>query len=521
MLRRIRAVAGLRRQDGGVHSRSFRWANRAAVFAVAGAASLAFPAANWWWLGWVGLVPILVLIARSPTRREAMTRSWLAGAAFLTALHYWLIPFVGWFTIPVAAFVGLFWLPLGLAAWSFLRSGLERWRQGAALVVVPSVWVLIEWARSWEYFAGSWGLWGLTQWQIGPVIQAAALGGVWLLSFLLVAVNVALAQALLSPARGAGRLVALATAAAIPVIMVTAGLLRPDPPVSETLKVAGVQPGAFDTARERFAGHLAMTEQLEPSTFDVVVWGQSSVAIDPFANPDVDEAIRAAAAAAGTDVFVNVDARSGEGITKSTMQYTPDGPVATYDKRRLVPFGEYIPLRPLFGWVSGVTLAAEEDRLRGDAATTMTTAGVDVGPLISYESTFSDMRRELASIGAEVSVVQGASWTFQGSWAQPQQASFEAIRAVESGRPAVMVTVSGTSSAFDARGRQLAWVPADQEVAFVVEVPLSQEDTLYVRFGDWVVWFSLIVAAGAALTPVIRRVGMGSGQPRVRSEHGR
>ena len=78
------------------------------------AASLAFPAPNWWWMGWIGLVPILVLIARSPTRREALTRSWLAGAAFLTALHHWLIPHMGLFTLPVAAFVGLFWLPLGL-----------------------------------------------------------------------------------------------------------------------------------------------------------------------------------------------------------------------------------------------------------------------------------------------------------------------------------------------------------------------------------------------------------------------
>ena len=58
----------------------------------------------------------------------------------------------------------------------------------------------------------------------------------------------------------------------------------------------------------------------------------------------------------------------------------------------------------------------------------------------------------------------------------------------------------------DARGRRLAWVPADEQVAFVVAVPLSQEETPYVRFGDWVVWLSLGVAATAAAMPLVRRV---------------
>jgi apolipoprotein N-acyltransferase len=487
-----------------MHAVAQRWWARASVIALAAAASLAFPAANWWWLGWVGFVPILLLVARAPTRREAMLRSWLAGAGFLTALHYWLIPFVGVFTIPVAAAMGLFWLPLGLAVWSFLRPDVGQWRRLTAPVVVPAVWVAVEWARSWEYLGGSWGLWGLTQWRIGPVIQAAALGGVWLLSFMLLAVNVALAQAVL--ARGPERKVAVAAAVAIPLLMTLAGGLRGDPAVSGSLRIAGVQPGAFDSPRERFDGHLALTASLDPATFDVVVWGQSSVSLDPFGDPEVDAAIRSAAAAAGSDVFVNVDIRSGGRTTKSTMQYTPAGPVATYDKRRLVPFGEYIPLRPLLGWVSGVTEAAAADRVRGDEATTMTTAGTEIGPLISYESTFPGLRRELALLGADVTVVQGASWTFQGTWAQPQQASYEAIRAVESGRAAVLVAVSGTSAAFDARGRRLAWVPADEEVAFVVEVPLSREETPYVRFGDWVVWLSLGVAATAAAMPLARRV---------------
>jgi apolipoprotein N-acyltransferase len=481
-----------------------RWSIRVAAIVSGAAASLAFPAPAWWWWGWVGLVSVFSLIGWSPTRREALFRSWLGGAGLLAALHYWLIPNTGLFTVPAAALMGLFWLPLGMAIWAFLRPDVSGWRRWAGLAVVPSVWVLTEWARSWEYLGGTWGLWGLTQWQVGPVVQTAALGGVWLLSFLIVATNVALTSAMLSPGPRQRRLALVGVAAAIPVVMALGGAIRGEPEVVGTVRIAGVQAGVFEPLGERIAAHIELTETLDPSDYDVVVWGQSSVGLDPDQHPDVDEALRSLASTVGADVFVNVDADTGEGITKSTLQYTSEGPVASYSKRRLVPFGEYIPLRAVLGWIGDVSDAASQDRLRGGTAATMTSAGVEIGPLISYESTFPDLRRELARLGAEVTVVQGSSWTFQGTWAQPQQASFEAVRAVESGRPAVLVAVSGTSAAFDARGRRLAWVPADRQEAFVVEVPLSQEDTPYVRFGDWVIWLSAVVLAVVVVEEGVR-----------------
>lgn len=485
------------------------WMARLAAAALAGSASLAFPAPSWWWMGWVGLAPVFVLIAGSPSRREALLRAWLGGAVFLTVLHAWIIPFAGVLIVPLAAAMGLSWIPIGLAAWSFLRPEAGTARHRAGFVVVPAAWVLVEWARSWEYLGGSWGLWGSTQWRVEPVLQAAALGGVWLLSFLLVAVNIAVARLWLAR-EGGDRRLAVAVLVAIPALVVMGGTLRPDPAVSGSLRVAGVQPGVFDSARERLDGHLRLTESIQPGAQDIVVWGQSSVSFDPAVEPALDVALRDAARQAGADLLVNVDANSG---TKTTMQYTPDGPKATYDKRRLVPFGEYIPLRPLFGWLSGVTQAAEEDRVRGVGPVILSVDGVRIGPLISYESSFPDLRRQLARLDADVTIVQGASWTFQGSWVQPQQASYEAVRAVESGRPAVLVSVSGVSAAFDARGRRLAWIPADEETAFVVDVPLSREATPYVRIGDWVVWLSLLVAVTAALAAIRSRRSAAREQP--------
>jgi apolipoprotein N-acyltransferase len=484
-----------------------RWSARIAALALGGVLSLAFPEPGVWWLGWVGLAPILIVVARSPSRRESIFRGWLAGVGYLTALHYWVIPYTGIFTVLLAAFVGLFWLPLGLVCWWGLRAGTAPRRRIAALVVIPSVWVVIEAVRSWEYFGGTWGLLGLSQWQVETLLQGAALGGVWLLSFVMVAVNVALALVVLGDESTSKRLGHVALALMLPLLLVTYGSTRPESLSSGVVSVGGVQPGVFDDSASRLDAHVEEARALAgDDDVDFVVWGQTSVAYDPFLDENIGERLQAVRDLIGADLFVNIDARSEAGIVRTTVQYTADGPASeSYGKRRLVPFGEYIPLRPLFGWVSDFTQAATQDRIRGQGPVVMETAGVTIGPLISYESTFPDMRRELARLDVDLTIVQGGTQTFQGTWAQAQQASYEAVKAVASGRPAVLVAVSGVSAAFDSRGRLLLWYPADRVGTFLVDVPLAKEDTLYVRFGDWVIWLALAVVAVTIAPAMVRR----------------
>jgi apolipoprotein N-acyltransferase len=478
-----------------------RWAWRAAALVAGTAPSLAFPEADQWWLGFVGLVPVLLLIASAPDLREAVWRTGAGGAGFFAALHHWLIPQLGPFVVPAALLLGLTWVPVGIVAWWLLREPPGTARAAAALAVVPAVWVLTEVGRSWEMLGGSWGFLGATQWQVLPVLALAAVGGVWAVSALLVASNVAVVVAVRPGTPVRTRAGALGAGAVLVAATVVWGLARPDPTVDRTVVVAGVQPGLIHDPADRLRANETLSARVDPARANLVVWGQSSVGFDPEAEPEVRARLEGVADDLGLDVLVNVDARRPDGrISKTTTLVRPGvGLDDTYVKQRLVPFGEYIPLRPVFGWVADVTDAADEDRLPGADVTLIDAGGVVFGPIISYESTFPDLRRAVARLGAEMTVVQAASTTFQGSWAQPQQASYEAVRAVESGRPAVKVAVSGTSAGFDGRGRQLAWVPSDETGTFLVDVPLSQERTLYVRFGDWVPLLSLgiVVVAGA------------------------
>jgi apolipoprotein N-acyltransferase len=175
------------------------------------------------------------------------------------------------------------------------------------------------------------------------------------------------------------------------------------------------------------------------------------------------------------------------------------GVLATYDKIRLVPFGEYIPLRSVFGWLSSFTKAAAVNRVHGDRLVVMHAGRVAFAPLVCFESAFPDMSRDAVRAGARVLVFQTATTTFQGTWLPDQHASLAAVRAVETGRSAVQASLAGTTAAFDAQGRRLLWHPAATGVA-TVDLPLATRDTPFDRYGAWVPVLSAVAVAIAAIS---------------------
>jgi len=460
--------------------------------------ALAFPAPSWWWLAWFGLVPLLLVVRAAPTPWEASVRAWCGVAGFVLSTQYWLATSVGPLLVLLAIGLGALWLPWGWLAHRLLSAPVGVGRTVAALVVLPSAWVAAEVVRSWPWLGGPWASLGASQSNQPVTLASASLGGVWLTSFLLVAANTAVVAALVH--RDApGRIVALVSLVACAALGPAWYLLGPSPAGGPAVRVVLVQPGDIADSGERLAAGEALTATLAGQRPDLVVWGESSVGQDLAGHPEVLARLTELSRRVGADLLVNVDAPApGGGIYKSAVLIGEHGSLGSYQKTRLVPFGEYVPLRPLFGWITSHTKAAAEDRQRGRGPVVLRAGAVSVGPLVSYETLFPDLARREAQLGAALLVYQSSTSSFQGSWAQPQLAAEPAVRAVESGLPAVHVGLSGDSSAFDSRGRRLVWCPSGFRGVMVVSVPLGSNDTLYRRLGDWVPVMAFAILVGAA-----------------------
>ncbi|MFF4233049.1 apolipoprotein N-acyltransferase [Streptomyces sp. NPDC001820] len=508
------------------------WRGLAAVAAGA-LPALAFPEPSLWWLAYVALVPWMLLVRSAPTGRRAAVEGWLGGIGFVIAVHHWLIPSLHVFIVVIAALLGLMWGPWGWLVWSLLGGTPSPGRAAAALAIVPSGWLMIELARSWEGLGGPWGLLGATQWEVSPALRLASVGGVWLVSLLVLAVNTAVTVLVAVPhartaAVGGGLICALTTTAV--------WMWVPQPGQSGRARVAVVQPGVVDgmqSVERRFARSEELTRQLAGQNLDLVVWGESSVGSDLRERPDLAARLAVLSRAVGAELLVNVDARrraggtGPAGIYKSSVLVGPQGPTGDrYDKMRLVPFGEYVPARALLGWATSVGKAAGEDRLRGSRPVVMVLpgdGGLRLGPLVCFESAFPDMSRRLARDGAQLLIAQSATSSFQGSWAPEQHASLAALRAAESGRPMVHATLTGVSAVYGPEGERVGGpLGTESSTAAVYDIPLARGTTPYVRFGDWPVYGALAVLAALCATEgarSLRRPAPGPGEPPVHTTH--
>jgi apolipoprotein N-acyltransferase len=522
------------------------WSVRGVMLLCGALLVLTFPVANLGFLAWFGLVPGLVLIVRSPTAREGGVRAWWLGAGYLIAALYWMAPEIGPAVLLVGAVFGVLWVPFGVAAQKLLRPPLSWPRALAALVVVPSCWLLTEWLRSWQALGGPWAVFGASQWQHPAILALAAVGGVWLISFVLVLANVAIVLAIESLPRvgaavvpgaaprfglaGLGVAAALASVGAGPL----AFALTPPSPAVRQVTIAMVQPGVVsntslaDHASQTLTAELSRDGTIGGVRPDLIVWGESSINEDltlPKSHALLSQ-FEALSAEDGADLLVNQDTTvPGKGHEKWSVLVGPNGIKGIYIKTRLVPFGEYIPFRQQLGWLTKISKAASSNMIPGTGAhllyaTDREGRTLPIGDLICFESAFPDMARVDTDKGAQLIVYQSATSTFQGTWGPDQHASLGAVRAAETGRPVVQAALTGDTVAYDARGRLLAWMGQDGHGVVTVRLglPAASARTVYDRLGDYVPWAALAIVVAAALVMFAnsrglpgRRAGIGRG----------
>jgi len=573
-----------------VLARPFRYPVRWLAFLAGGVpAVLVFPGPSLSYLAWFALVPGMVLFTRAATTKEAVARGWWFGAGYLIAILQWMTPEIGPGVVLIGAVFGCMWSPFAIAVNRLLRPPASAWGALAALIVVPSCWLIPEWIRSYQGLGGPWGLYGASQWQHPAVLALAAIGGTWLVSVALLLANTglllvlgALRPALLTGApRSAAGTAATTVAAGSPVVAagspaVAAGpsagttataagpsagrrialgalgvaavaaaagsgplafaLTAPFPAV-RTVTIALVQPGDVQNPVQRVDASEALTKEFSANGAlaadhpNLIVWGESSVADDLTLDHGLLRQIEQLSAQDHAEILANQDStvpgpsdspsggsdsNSAGGQEKVAVLVSPSGIQGRYVKTRLVPFGEYIPFRNQLKWLTDISKAAPSNMIPGTGAHTLTVTTtpngkpLTIGVLICFESAFPDMSRVETDQGAQVIVYQSSTPTFQGTWGPDQHGSLGALRAAETGRPVVQAALTGDTVAFDARGRELAWLGQDGNgvVTVRLDLPAAADRTFYDQAGDYVMWTGVAITGLAALVLLARRRGI-------------
>ncbi|MER7759025.1 apolipoprotein N-acyltransferase [Streptomyces sp. NPDC097619] len=469
---------------------------------------LSFPPRPLWWLA----VPALALLAhtlygRRP--RAAFGRGLLAGLGFLLPLLVWTGEEVGPVPWLALTFVEALFIALGCVGIA-LVTRLPLWPVWAA-----AVWVAAEGLRARVPFGGfSWGKLAFGQ-ADGVFIPLVALGGTPLAGFAVALCGFGL-YALLRLARDTRRFSAVA--ALTVVLPIAAGLAaRPlvDASAEDGTATAAVIQGnvpraGLDFNSQRRAvldNHARRTEQLAADVAagrvphpDFVVWPENSSDLDPYTSPDAYEVIDRAVKAIGVPVSVGAVLAPETGPLRNTqILWDPvHGPTATYDKRQIQPFGEYIPMRSVARFFSSDVDRVRRDFGPGDKPGVFAMAGTRVGLVTCYEAAFDGRVRDTVRAGAQVISVPSNNATFGRTQMTYQQLAMDRVRAVEHGRTVLVPVTSGVSAVIRPDGRVVRQTEMFVPDALVAEVPLRSSLTPATRLGP-VPEYALFALAAAPL----------------------
>jgi len=423
----------------------------------------------------------------------------LLTAAFISAmaLYYGL---VGWVLRALGRAAPAQWVP-GLGRPSLPRGA----ALGGPLLLLPAVWVLLEWLRGWIFTGFPWLALGYTQVD-GPLGGLAPVAGVYGVSL-----AVALSAGLLWVAvRSQGRL-RWSAAAGLGVLVATGGALRLvewTRPVGEPLRAsviqANIQPSMKwnpDALVPVLEAHLELTrERLDTS--DLIVWPETAVPtfLDEVRDGLIEPLTRTAREA-GVAVVLGIPYRAlGTGRYYNGLLSIGDQE-DLYAKRHLVPFGEFMPFKAWLGPLVQLFDVPMSDFSRGEAgASVLQVNGMPVGATICYEDAFPEEVLRALPAAAYLINVSNDAW-FGDSLAPHQHLEIARMRALEAGRPLVRATNTGISALIDHHGAVLGTIPLLERGGLTRDLQPRAAATPFVRVGNWLaVGLALAMAvAGAVL----------------------
>jgi apolipoprotein N-acyltransferase len=420
---------------------------------------------------------------------------WVSHALIVSAPSLWfLTPFVA---LALAIILSIFWAVAAAASWIPKASALVR------VLCLLAAFALIEWTRSFVASGFPWSLMGsIFAIHLGSLQMASVMGiyGLTLLAFgcviapvlwLLLARQLALILLVL-PILGTGwGIERLDLQPAVPTVTA---------PIARLVQPAVPQQDKWN--RQKRSAHLADLINLSQAGAkkpDIVIWPETAFAGLPSQNRLLlSDTVQAAIHPAG---FLLTGAPRFDGDNRplnSVFLFDHQaGLRGVYDKRHLVPFGEYVPFR---SWIPFLDIiAGPADFVAGSQNQLIAIPGIgQVQTLICYEVIFAG--HVVAPPPRPDLMVNVTNDAWFGATIGPWQHLYQAqLRAVEEGIPLLRVANTGISAAFDGFGRQLGSIPLGERAYLDIAIPSVLTAPVFARFGN-VGFFALCLGAfGVAL----------------------
>ncbi len=470
--------------------------------------SAAFPPLSLMLVVFAALVPWFLHL-RTLSGPQAFRSGLLFGFVFALYQMNFLVPFVARWTGSFGLAV-VPWLLASLIMMNYfglLGWLIQRCYRSRCLWLIPLIWALVEIIRA--YFPSLAFPWGLLATPLATqpmLIQHAAIGNIYFVSAWIVLANVALAE-MLRPkdefSANTPRLVLRMGLVFLAGLMISIARYGSPPDTRREVITVG-QPGvdmAFTKPEEEarllraacselMAGAVLQGSRLLVLPEGLVSGGSCLPPRTPFGmTPPIP-------------TLFGGQRRDGEKIYQSAYAY--DGQWQVADKTRLVIFGEYVPFRRQFPQIQKLFGLPDGDIVPADTITTMTVAGLRMGPLICFEGIFADVAEGHSSQGAQILAVMAIDDWYLGTTAQEQLFAGSIFRAVETGLPVVRSAASGPSAAIDSRGNVLVRARLRETVPMRVELPTPERsDAMRNRwlFG----YVCLLAGLWVVVDPWIRR----------------
>ena len=473
--------------------------------------ALGFAPLGWWPLTLAALALLIALVARTPRIATAFNFGWLFGLGHFAMSNNWIATA---FTYQAAMPAWLGWvavllLSLYLALFPALATAMARWlqlrlRAADQAPILPLLlaasWILTEWLRSWLFTGFAWNPLAA----IAPFAAAPArLIGTYGQSGLIVLVAGSLWLLASRQWRAAALSAGLPIAAIMALSITQTAPLANAPRPAVTIVQPNIEQGdKWDLAQRR--SNFAKLARLSPRRGTrprLLLWPEAAVPdfledgypLDWYLEPPGDTRRRLGSLLAPGDLLLtgavklepNAARNDVLGARNAMFVIDPAGRLgARYDKAHLVPFGEYLPLRPLLSRLGLSRLApGSVDFWPGPGART-----VDLGRFgragiqICYEIIFSGQVVDRAHRPDFLFNPSNDAWF--GAWGPPQHLAQARLRAIEEGLPVVRATPTGISAIIAADGRVLHAIPLRQAGRIDADLPAATAPTPFARFGN-------------------------------------